>query len=135
MSGLFSSPSAPTPPPPPVFANGETVANLDDTGTGTANGDTAQVGRVGGNFILNNIQYGNDLDAWIRESINGVATQNGNVPHTPEFHIQSDNSIFVGDSTGKFINGTYGTLDWPGWKAILAAQDNKHDLNSTNPPT
>lgn len=116
----------------PYFSNGNTVNNLSDTGTGTANGDAinATLGRMNSNLKYDNIRFESDLDAFY-ENV-GVGTAGGSVTDlkVPGVHLQADNNIYVGTSTGKFITTAHGTQDLTGWQANSAA-DNIYDPNSS----
>lgn len=117
--------------PDPLFANTDTVANLSDTGTGTANGDASVIGRVGGNVKYSNIQFAADLDVFKGSSFSLLPLGNAADRNAPGEHIVADDDIYVGATTGKF-GSTHGSQDLPAWKAN-SSSDNVYDPNSTNP--
>lgn len=118
----------------PVFVSAETVNNLDDTGTGTANGNSSVLGRSGGNIDYSNLRFEADLDRFYESDIGIVPVSNATVPHTHGTHVRARNNIYVGSVTiGKFrFSGA--DYDFAGWIGITPSADNEHDTTgSTNP--
>lgn len=112
-----------------TFASADAVNNFDGTGAGTVNGAPTNVGSMQGNSKLSNIRFESDLATFISSEANvgpdGLTTD----VNAAGMHIDSNDNIFVGSSTGKFSSDLHGTQDLTGWQAN-SASDNVYDPDS-----
>lgn len=115
----------------PWFSDTETVANLDDTGTGTANGAGSFVGDLAGNVKVTNVRFESDLDTFYEHA--GTDNPDGNAADGSAvgFHVQANNNIYVG-STATFDSLHGAAQTFAQWQAN-SASDNQYDPDSTNP--
>lgn len=114
------------------FTTGQTINNLDDTGTATAFGDgtVPGSGRFGGNPKYNNIDLSSVPAAQvINSSVVGSPVANAADGNVIGFHVQARDNILPTISTGKFVSNPHGTQDTAAWQANVA-NDNEYDIGS-----